>query len=29
MTEEFKQALARKIEPGTQIIVDSETKAKS
>jgi HlyD family secretion protein len=27
--EEFKKALARKIEPGMKIIVDSETKAKS
>jgi HlyD family secretion protein len=27
--EEFQKALSRKIEPGTKIIVDSETKAKS
>ena len=27
--EEFKKALARKIEPGMKIIIDSETKAKS
>jgi HlyD family secretion protein len=27
--EEFKKALARKIEPGMKVIVDSETKAKS